>query len=87
MNFYRIMLINKCKITNTATNKTCDEGELHHVDVVRSDKSLQVTDAKPMVPRRPHLETHLEPDVRLSTYEESQAKYAKRHKLKPVGSM
>jgi len=79
------MLVNKCKITNSVTNKTCDEGELHHVDVVRSDKSLQVTDAKPMVPKRPHLKTHLEHDVRLPTYEESQAKYAKRHKLKLVG--
>ena len=73
---------NKCKITNTATNKTCDEGELHRVEMERSDKSLQVLDAKPMVPKRPHLRTHLEHDVRLPTYEESQAKYAKCHKLK-----
>ena len=79
------MLVNKCKITNTVTNKTCDEGELHQVDVVRSDKSLQVTDAKPMVPKRPHLETHLEHDVRLPTYEESQIKYVKGYKLKAVG--
>ena len=79
------MLVNKCKITNTVTNKTCDKGELHHVDMERSDKSLQVTGVKLMVPERPHLKTHLEHDVRLPTYEESQAKYAKRHKLKLVG--
>jgi len=34
------MLVNKCKITNTVTNKTCDEGELHHVNMVQSDESL-----------------------------------------------
>jgi len=87
MNFYRIMLINKCKITNTATNKTCDEGELHHRNMKRSDNSLQVLDAKPMVPKRPHLKTHLEHDVKLPTYEESQTRYAKFYRernWKPV---
>jgi len=86
MNFYRIMLVNKCKIINAVTNKTCDEGELHCVEMKQSDESLQVLDAKPMVPKKPHLKTHLEHDVRLPTYEESQAKYAKCHKLKLVGS-
>jgi len=86
MNFHRTMLANKCKVTSTVTNKMCDEGELHRVEIERSDKSLQVLDAKPMVSKRPHLKTHLEHDVRLPTYEESQAKYAKRHKLKLVGS-
>jgi len=80
------MLVNKCKITNTVTNKTCDEGKLHCVEMKRSDESLQVLDAKPMVPKRPHLKMHLEHDVKLPTYEESQAKYAKRHRLKLVGS-
>ena len=80
------MSTNKRKVTNTVMNKTFDKGELHHVDMERSDKSLQVTDVKLMVPERPHLETHLEHDVRLPTYEESQAKYAKCHKLKLVGS-
>ena len=80
------MLVNKCKITNTATNKTCDEGELYCVEMKQNDESLQVLDAKPMVPNRSHLETHLEHDVRLPTYEESQAKYAKSRKLKLVGS-
>ena len=80
------MSTNKRKVTNTVMNKTCDKGELHHVDMERSDKSLQVTDVKLMVPERPHLETHLEHDVRLPTYEESQTKYAKCHKLKLVGS-
>ena len=86
MNFHRIMLVNKYKIANTVTGKTCDEGELHCVEMERSDESLQVLDAKPIVPKRPHLKTHLEHDVRLPTYEESQAKYAKCHKLKLVGS-
>jgi len=49
MNFYRIMSVNKCKMTNAVTNKTCDEGEPHRVEMERSDKSLQVLDAKPMV--------------------------------------
>jgi len=80
------MLVNKCKLTNTVTNKMCDEGELHCVEMERSDKSLQVLDAKPMVPKRPHLKTHLEHDVKLPTYAESQAKYAKRHRLRLVGS-
>ena len=84
MNFYRIMSVNKGKITNTATNKTCDEGELHRVEMERSDKSLQVLDAKPMVPKRPHLKTHLEHDVKLPTYEESQTKYAKYYKAEVI---
>jgi len=74
MNCYRIMLVNKCKKTNTVTNKTCDEGELHCVEMKQSDESLQ---AKPMVSKRPHLKTHLEHDVKLPTYEKSQTKYAK----------
>jgi len=41
-----------------------------------------VLDAKPMVPKRPHLKTHLEHDVKLPTYEESQTKYAKQKLLK-----
>jgi len=86
MNFHRTMLANKCKVTNTVTNKTCDEGELHRVEMEPSDESLKVLDAKPMVLKRPHLKTHLEHDVKLPTYEESQAKYAKRYKLKLVGS-
>jgi len=52
----------------------------------RSNKSLQVLDVKPKALKRPHFKTHLEHDVRLPTYEESQAKYAKCHKLKLVGS-
>ena len=80
------MLVNKCKITNTVTNKTSDKGELHHVDMERSDKSLQVTGVKLMLPEKLCLRTHLEHDVKLPTYEESQAKYNKCHKLKPVGS-
>jgi len=71
------MAVNKCKITNTVANKTCDEGEPHRVEMERSDKSLQVLDAKPMVLKRPHLKTHLEHDVKLPTHEESQTKYAK----------
>jgi len=77
MNFHRIMLENKRKVTNTVMNKMCNEGELHHVEMERSDESLQVLDAKPMVLKRPHLKTHLEHEVKLPTYEESQAKYAK----------
>ena len=77
MNFHRIMLENKRKIIHTVTDKTYDEGELHHVDMEQRDESLKVQDAKPMVPERPHLKTHLEHDVKLPTYEESQAKYAK----------
>jgi len=80
------MLVNKCKLTDTVTNKMSDEGELHGVEMKRSDKSLQVLDAKPVVPKRPHLKMHLEHDVKLPTYAESQAKYAKCHKLKLVGS-
>jgi len=80
------MLVNKCKITNVVTNKTCDEGELHRVEMERNAESLKVLDAKPKVPKRPHLKTHLEHDVKLPTYEESQAKYAKYHKLKLVGN-
>jgi len=80
------MLINKCKITNVVTNKTCDEGELHRVEMERNNESLKVLNAKSKVPKRPHLKTHLEQDVKLPTYEESQAKYAKCHKLKLVGS-
>jgi len=86
MNFHRIMLTNKYKITNTVTGKTCDEGELHRVEMERNNESLKVLDAKPKVPKRPHFKTHLEHDVKLPTYEESQAKYAKCHKLKLVGS-
>jgi len=86
MNFHRTMLANKCKVTNTVTNKTCNEGELHHVDMVQSDESLQVADAKPMVPKRPHLKTHLEHDVKLPTYEESQTKYAKYYRAEVVGN-
>ena len=71
------MLVNKCKITNAVTNKMCDEGELHHVNMVQSDESLKVLDAKPKVSKRPHLKTHLEHDVKLPTCEESQTKYAK----------
>ena len=78
------MSVNKCKMTNAVTNKTCDEGELHHVEMERSDKSLQVLDAKPMVPKRPHLKTHLEHDVKLPTYEESQTKYAKYYKAEVI---
>jgi len=87
MNFHRIMLANKYKIANTVTNKTCYEGELHCVEMVRSDESLQVLDAKPMVPKRPHLKTHLEHDVKLPTYEESQAKYAKYYKIEVIENM
>ena len=71
------MAVNKCKITNTVANKTCDEGEPHRVEMERSDKSLQVLDAKSMVLKRPYLKTHLEDDVKLPTHEESQTKYAK----------
>jgi len=81
------MLVNKCKITNTVTNKTCYEGELHHVDMVRSDESLQVLDAKPKVLKRPHLKTHLEHGVKLPTYEESQTKYAKYYKAEVIENM
>jgi len=81
------MLVNKCKVTNTVTNKTCDEGKLHRVEMERSDESLQVLDAKPMVPKRPHLKTHLEHDVKLPTYEESQTKYAKYHRAEVIESM
>jgi len=80
------MLLNKCKKTNTATNKTCDKGELHQVDMERSDQSLQVTGVKLMVPERPRFRMHREHDVKLPTYEESQAKYARCHKLKLVAS-
>ena len=71
------MSVNKRKITNTVTNKTWDEGKLHRVEMEQSDESLQVLDAKSMVQKRPHLKTYLEHDVKLPTYEESQAKYAK----------
>ena len=80
------MLVNKCKITNVVTNKTCDEGELHHADMVQSDESLQVADAKPRVPERPHLKTHPEYDVKLTTYEESQTKDARFYRAEVVGS-
>ena len=76
------MLVNKYKITNTVTGKTCDEGELHRVKMEWSDESLKVLDAKPMIPKRPHLKTHLEHDVKLPTYEKSQTKYAKQKLLK-----
>jgi len=65
----------------------CDKGETHKVAMEDNDKWLQVTDAEPMVPKRPHFKTHLEHDVKLPTYKESQVKYAKFHKPKPVGSM
>jgi len=48
-------------------SKTCNEGELHRVEMERSDESLQVLDAKPKVLKRPHLKTHLEHDVKLLT--------------------
>ena len=78
------MLVNKCKKTNMVTSKTCDEGELHCVEMERSDESLKVLDAKPKVPKRPHLETHLEHDVKLPIYEESQTKYAKYYKAEVI---
>ena len=81
------MSVNKCKLTNAVTNKTCDEGEPHRVEMERSDKSLQVLDAKPMVSKRPHLKTHLEHHVKLPTYEESQTKYAKYYKVEVIENM
>jgi len=81
------MLVNKCKKTDTVTSKTCNEGELHRVEMERSDESLQVLDAKPMVPKRPHLKTHLEHDVKLPTYEESQTKYVKYYKAEVIENM
>jgi len=87
MNFHRIMLTNKHKIIHTVTGKTCDEGELHRVKMERSDKSLKVQDAKPKVLMRPHLKTHLEHDVKLPTYEESQTKYAKYYKTEVIEIM
>jgi len=65
-------------------NKTCDKGELHHVEMEWSDESLKVLDAKPKVPKRPHLKTHLEHDVKLPTYEESQTKHAKYYKAEVI---
>ena len=81
------MLVNKCKKTNTVTNKTCDEGELHCAEMKQSDESLQVLAAKPMVSKRPHLKTHLEHHVKLPTYEESQTKYAKYYKVEVIENM
>jgi len=40
-------------------------------------KPMRLADAKPVVPERPQYKTHLEYNVKLPTYEESQAKYAK----------
>jgi len=82
-----MMWVNKCKITNTVTNKACYEGELHHEDMVRSDESLQVLDAKPKVLKRPHLKTHLEHDVKLPAYEESQTNYAKYHRAEVIENL
>jgi len=87
MNVHRIMLANKYKIANTVTDKTCDEGELHCVEMERSDESLKMLDAKPKVLKRPHLKTHLEHDVKLPTYEESQTKCAKYYKAEVIENM
>jgi len=78
------MLVNKYKITNTVTGKTYDEGELHRVEMERSDESLKVQDVKPKVLMRPHLKMHLEHDVKLPTYEESQTKYAKYYRAEVI---
>jgi len=78
------MLANKGRIINTVMDKMCDKGKLHRVEIEQSDKSLQVLDAKPMVPERPHLKTHLKYDVKLPTYEESQTKYAKYYRAEVI---
>jgi len=71
-------------MTNTVTGETYDEGELHRVEMERSDESLKVQDAKLKVLMRPHLETHLEHDVKLPTYEESQTKYTKYYRAEGI---